>query len=231
MPRRQETIAAVREVEGIPVMEMECTRVVDQDLLERYLARQLAAEEEEQLESHWMSCDECWQTLQRALEVHAAFDGAVSGSALPQDAGAARLGMPGGKHRYTRQWWSLAAAAAIAAIAVGTLRDTRWRSLPSADTTRRGAKDALHVRAGGSPDVLTATWSPVADADVYQVRLLTADGSLLVQRNVSDTTVAIHADSLAALDRGGTMYWDVQALDQLRKPIAHSGLTEARFHR
>jgi hypothetical protein len=142
-----------------------------------------------------------------------------------------RLGMPGRKHRSARQWWSLAAAAAIAAIAVGTLRDTRWRRLPSVDTTRRGAAAALHVRAGGIPDVLTATWSPVADADVYQVRLLTADGSLLFQRTIGDTTVAVHADSLPALDRGSTLYWDVQALDQLRKPIAHSGPTEARFHR
>jgi hypothetical protein len=130
-----------------------------------------------------------------------------------------------------RQWWSLAAAAAIAAIVIGTLRETRWRSLPPVDTTRRGAPDALHMRADGGPDVLTATWSPVADADVYQVRLLTADGSLLFQGNVTDTTAAIQADSLPAMDRGSTMYWDVRALDQLRKPIAHSGLTEARFHR
>lgn len=211
--------------------EMECTRVADKDLLERYLAGRLAAEEEEEFEAHWMSCDECWQTLQRALEVHAAFDGVRSSSALPHDGGAGPLEAPGHQPRNTRRWWSLAAAAAIAAIAVGTLQDTRWRSLPSAGTARRGAADALDVRAEGSPDVLTATWSPVANADVYQVRLLTADGSLLFQRNVSDSTVAVHADSLPALDRGSTVYWDVQALDQLRKPIAHSGLTEARVPR
>ena len=67
----------------------------------------------------------------------------------------------------------------------------------------------------------------VANADLYRVRLYAADGTLGAQRELVDTSlIALRRDSIP-LPRQATAFWEVQALDHLRQPVARSNLTKA----
>jgi hypothetical protein len=49
------------------------------------------------------------------------------------------------------------------------------------------------------------------------------------ERETSDTFVSVPVDSLAPPALGGPMFWQVQALDRLRNPVARSDLARAVF--
>jgi hypothetical protein len=91
----------------------------------------------------------------------------------------------------------------------------------------RGANTSLTVSSHDSNDVLIAAWSRAPGATTYLVRLLGGDGALLFQRETTDTSIVVSADS-AQLSAGSRAYWEIQALDELRKPIATSGLTPSK---
>ena len=55
------------------------------------------------------------------------------------------------------------------------------------------------------------------DADLYRVRLLAADGRLLLERTTRDTVLTLPRDSVPA-----AAYWDVTALDPLREVLRQS---------
>jgi len=75
--------------------------------------------------------------------------------------------------------------------------------------------------------MLVATWSSAIGARSYRVRLLEADGTLLFERQTADTSIALSVDSIGK-GRLTIMFWDVQALNELRRVIATSSLTQAR---
>jgi hypothetical protein len=91
----------------------------------------------------------------------------------------------------------------------------------------RGANNSLIVSSHDSNDVLVAAWSRPSGATSYLVRLLASDGALLFQRETTDTSIVVSSDSVN-VSAGASAYWEVQALDELRKPIATSGLTPSR---
>jgi hypothetical protein len=75
--------------------------------------------------------------------------------------------------------------------------------------------------------MLAAAWSRVSDARSFRVRLLEADGTLLFEQLTADTSIVLSVDSIGK-GKSTVVFWDVQALNELRRVIATSSLTQAR---
>jgi hypothetical protein len=184
-----------------------CARVDGEDLDTRYLAGRLTEAEAAAFEEHYFGCERCWALVQQGLAVR----GALA-------AGAAPARHPGWRR------WRLAAAGAVAA-GIGLWLVVAREPEPPADSIRGTASIAVHAAADGG--IASASWAPVGGADVYQVRLFAADGTLLHQRQISDTTISIPLDSLPR--RPGGAFWDVEALDRMRQPVGRSEMTRAKL--
>jgi len=194
-----------------------CELVDQEDLDTRYLAGQLSPEGAEAFEEHFFGCERCWDLVQQGLALRSAFGPDAAAPQLTRPASVPRKAYGG--------WWSLAAAAGIAFVAVGV-----WRSGHLSDPTQpedvlRGTGTAFVVIANANDAALAAAWPRLAQADVYRVRLYRADGMTAVERETSDTSISVPVDSLGGLGTGSGMFWQVQAFDRLRNPVARSELT------
>jgi anti-sigma factor RsiW len=193
---------------------MTCERVDREDLDTRYLAAQLTEAEAEAFEAHYFECDRCWELVHRGVEVRSAGRPAATVKVLPAS---------------PRQWrrWMLVplAAAAVALLWVATRRTSEPPA--GSDTTVRGGAgtDSLLVVVGPAGSNVGATWSGVADAASYQVRLFDASGALLWERRIADTAVSIPRDSIPGISPG-SLYWQIQALDLIGAAVARSALIE-----
>lgn len=200
--------------------EITCDLVDQLELDRRYRAGQLTDAEAAAFESHYFSCDRCWALLERREEVRAGFDAAPS--SVPIAPPAQRLG----RRSDSRPWaWRvggrvLAAAAAIGVIAIAINRFGLRRRV--VDDATRGTADSVIVSTGLADGVITATWRPVPGADGYRVRLQDSTGAILADSEVTDTTAGWPVERVPASLRPGTGYWLVEALNQLRRPIARS---------
>lgn len=189
-----------------------CENVDEGDLDTRYLAGTLSDSEAEAFEGHFFGCERCWALVQQGLGVQAAYESA------PQ---IRRLALS------PRQWRGLAAAAVLVLTFVGI------RSLgPHRESVPQG--DVLRGRAGNfvvvsdvKPDLLTAAWPRLSQADVYQVRLYGPEGTLVLQRETAETTLSVPLDAAGAPQGGTEVFWQIQAFDALRNPVAQSALTRA----
>jgi hypothetical protein len=192
--------------------------MVDQeDLDTRYLAGQLSPEGAEAFEEHFFGCERCWDLVQQGLALRSAF---------APDAAAPQLTRAASVPRKTRgTWWSLAAAAGLAAIVLGTWW-TGQRSALQPEDVLRGGETPFEVKASGSEATLEAAWPRLPNADLYRVRLYSANGTLAAQRELADTSIVLLRDSIP-LPRQAPAFWEVQALDRLRNPITRSDLTRA----
>jgi Putative zinc-finger len=192
--------------------ELTCEIVDAGDLDTRYLAGRLSAEEAEAFEAHFFACERCWAVVQQGLAVRSAFQ-----------AGAARP--IASRRTVARRWWGLAAAAGLAAVALGvTLLGDRAGSTP--EDTLRGGSPGFTVVPSSTQSTLAARWPKISESDVYQVRLYTADGVLVVERETPDTFLSVPLTTLRNSTPGAEMFWQVQALDRLRKSVARSDLTQ-----
>lgn len=79
--------------------------------------------------------------------------------------------------------------------------------------------------------MLIASWERTPEASSYRVRLYSAGGTVLHQREVTDTTVALAAASLPNVAPDAPLYWEIQALNRVRQVLARSGLRAVRFPR
>lgn len=197
--------------------EITCEIVDGGDLDTRYLAGKLSPEGAEAFEAHFFGCERCWGLVHQGLAVRSAFqpDASLAGSSsrpVSHQPSAAR------------RWWGLAAAAGIATVAFGVWGVGSRSEDPKPEDVLRGDRAPFVLVPAADPAALTATWPRVTDADVYRVRLYAPDGTLEMERELSDTTVVLVRDSLQML-AGGEVFWEVQALDRLRNPIARSELT------
>jgi len=186
-----------------------CELVDERDLDTRYLTGKLSPAEAEAFEAHYFGCEACWKLVNQGMEVRSAL--------------APTAGSPG----IRPHWWGLAAAAGIAAVALGL-----WRLGDGSDPGRpedvlRGEASAFVVNAAAEGGRLVAAWPRLADADVFRVRLYSADGLVVFERETPDSFLSVPLDSLAPPVRGGPMFWQVQALDGLRNPIVRSDLVPA----
>jgi len=190
--------------------------IADSDTDVRYLTGQLSASEADAFEEHYFGCDVCWSAVQRGTEIRSAL-------AHPMPRTSRRL----------QAWWPLLAAAAALVIVAGLWRVQR----PVCEATlnanlhvepKRGSITSSAIAATVTDKALGASWSPAPDARTYRVRLLASDGQLLFEREISDTSIVIPTDSLTRPEPGGSIYWQVEALNDLRVVVRSYPLKEAR---
>ncbi len=195
------------------INEIACEVVDESDLDTRYLAGRLTQEQAEAFEAHFFGCERCWGLVQQGLAVRSAL-GASAALEIEHPERVPKNGRAA--------WWGLAAAAGIAA-AVGI-----WRLGPPqrepAEGVFRGNTDSFTIAATANPAALGAAWKRQPGADAYRIRLYRSDGTLVLEREGADTSIAVPVDSIPAT-RGAELFWQVQALDRLRSPVAASELT------
>jgi hypothetical protein len=191
-----------------------CELVDQGDLDTRYLAGTLTEEEAEGFEAHFFGCERCWGLVQQGLAVRAAHEPARASSI-------ARPGL------HLRLRWGLAAAAAVVLTIVGVRQLGPDRTTEVQQDVLRGGTAEFVVTPVLKQGLVTAAWRRIPEADVYRVRLYNPDGTLAAGSEIADTVISLRVDSLPALRPGTEVFWEVQALDRLRNPIARSGLTRA----
>jgi hypothetical protein len=129
--------------------------------------------------------------------------------------------------RRAGSWVPIAVAASVAVAAVFA-----WRAVESRRTgggpAVRGVADSLSVRTTAGATGWQAVWAPATGAASYRLRLYDADGRVLLERDRADTIVTVARDSIAALERGAPIYFEVEALDALRRPLVRTPLTRLR---
>jgi hypothetical protein len=207
-----------------------CTRVEEEDLDARYLAGTLSEEEAEAFEEHYFGCERCWAAVQLGLDVRAASDDARRGP----DAQAPALSVERGPQARPRslpdrRWWPIAIAASIAVVALAVWQwDGRTGVIPVGDELR-GPADSIHAVAFSRGRTLVVAWPPKPAADRYGVRLQKGDATVIVERIIGDTSFAIPRDSLSGVAGGENVYWEIRALDALRRTIARSRLIPTRI--
>ncbi len=198
--------------------EITCELVDERDLDTRYLAGRLNPEEAEGFEAHFFGCERCWGLVQQGQAVRIA---------LRSDAPVSQLAAPGSRHGKTgRRWWGLAAAAAVAAVVLGTWWTGEGSDPAPTEDVFRGGDTVFVVAASAARSTLQAAWPRLENADLYRVRLYAADGTLIAQRELVDTSIVLQRDSIP-LPPQASAFWEVQALDPLRRPIGRSEPTRA----
>ena len=212
--------------------------IADSDTEVRYLAGRLTSDEAEEFERHYFECDTCAKAVERGAEIRSALGASAISGARPMyvstdlpDVAEARAFVP---RRRSFVWRPLIAAAAVLAVVTSLWRfnspaSSRLQApeaVGSADHTR-GVNPPLTISASTRERMLVATWSSAIGARSYRVRLLEADGTLLFERQTADTSIALSVDSISK-GRLTIMFWDVQALNELRRVISTSSLTQAR---
>ena len=204
--------------------QITCTRVEEEDLDARYLAGTLSEEEAEAFEEHYFGCDRCWSAVQVGLDVRAASRPSTERAAEAPAPAAAQGSRDRAPRIARRPWWPLALAASIAVIAIGVWQwSDRSTVVPRGDVLR-GPADTLHAVASVRERTLVISWQRAVSADRYAVRLQRSDATVVVERVTSDTSFAIPRDSLNGVDDRERVFWEVRALDALRRTIARSRL-------
>lgn len=201
-----------------------CEYAGREDAETRYLAGRLSPAEAEAFEAHYFACDECWRRVQRAIELRKAFAAETKPQAAHPAEDAATPRRAG--RRPSSVVWPIAAGVAFAALLLGVWRMTLDDGAVRRDVMR-GPGESLPVSASTAADALTASWPAIAEADVYRVRLFTADGTLLAEREIREQAFTIRRGQLPQVQPGQMLYWSIEALDELRRPLARSPLTEA----
>jgi hypothetical protein len=212
-----------------------CAYTDDADIEQRYLAGKLSEADAEEFERHYFDCDACWNRVQRGAEIRAALQPAAESA---QPVKRETLRQPPVRRRSFGSWVTPLAAAAVVLVGVGLWRNrsngpTESQSAPNAPTVEptRGASTSLLVSSHATSDGLVAAWTKAANAQTYRVRLLAADGSLLFERETADTSVVLPSDSARVSASSGSRFWQIQALDELRKIVATSQLTPVKSPR
>jgi len=199
-----------RQLPDMPTSVFTCEDVDARDLAAAYLAGRLLPDDAAAYEAHYFGCERCWAALRRATELRAAFATAAPATVVPI---ASRRFRP-----------ALAAAAVLAVALSGWLVLGQLRTTPPGGTTR-GAADSLPLSASVETAELLVSWRPFAGADSYRVRLFAFDGALLYELETADTVASVPRDSVR--EEPIQLFWQVQALDALRQPVARSPITPA----
>lgn len=211
-----------------------CAETGNRDLAAAYVSGRLDEDAADAFEAHYFECDACWARVQRALEVRAAFrevEGAPANGAADDEATGGGPGVGGPDRgpedahpfRPARWWLPAAAAALLAGIAFG-VGDFLREPSPEADgPVYRGEAGTMDLyRAELGDGAVEAAWAAVPDADVYRVRLYDADGRLLAEGESTDTAVVLARPAAADASPAGSLYLQVEALDELRQVIGRS---------
>jgi hypothetical protein len=193
---------------------------VDEGLIERYLAGALSEAEVEDLESHYLACSRCQAELRLGTAIRgvlpdvreALLDGA-------QEPAAARP-LPGRRVRIG------AVVGAIAAVLAGVLL-VRPASIES-PRHREAVSEAeispqVEMPLGEVVAPVEFRWTPVTTADLYEVTLYDAAGSVLWQMESREPhvalpdTVQLATDSLYLWQVTARVGWDRWVTSELAR--------------
>ncbi len=200
----------------MPIQELTCAQADDADFDTRYLAGTLSDPEAESFESHYFACDRCWALVRAASEARASMLDAARQTST------------------RRRWpvWTSALAAGIAAIAIGGslwLRPRASTVVTPGQVERGAPADGTGLTMSVAGDSVFVRWAPVPRAVIYRLRLFTAQGTLLYEREVRDTSAVVRLSSLPL--RPALSYWSVEALDGSRGVLSHTPLVPLRLSR
>jgi len=180
------------------------TLVIDQHLapndLAAYVDRALTGERRARVEAHLARCAECRAEVSDATQIVAS---------LPR-----------------ARWRNRSLIAASGAVAAALLIFVVPRATRDSTSQHRESPvtsivppvllsptgDRLRLLGGSSArtdSIIGFTWSSVPHADRYRIRIFDSNGSILLERSSSDTTMSLPADVL--LRAGPTYFWQVQA--------------------
>jgi len=212
----------------MPEQETTCPYGVDSDIDAPYLAGALSAAESEAFEEHYFGCDRCFGAVNRGLDIRAAMSRASTDVSHQSQAGVTPILK--GRRKFS-SWQPALAAAAVVIVAFGIREMAASASGPeiggsfSSTNATRGAAPSIALTSHATSAVLVAAWSPPSGARSYRVRLLGTDGTLLFEREISDTSIMLSRDLVP--DKM-PLYWEVQALDALRSVVATSSVVRAQ---
>ena len=195
----------MKEMPSLPT-PLTCEQVDRDELDTRYVQGTLDSKQAEAFEAHYFGCDRCWQLVDQGRQIRAART-VTTGSSR-------------------KLFWIAAAAAFAAVIGAGLWRELQRDGGEPAGTLRSSTEELAPPVAGSAEDRFSLTWKTVPDAASYRVRVFGADGGLLLQREVLDTSLGIARDSLGP--GTGGLVWQVHALDRLGGEIARFPLTTTR---
>lgn len=157
--------------------------------LAAYVDNVTAGDARARIESHLATCDECRAEL--------------------ADVGRLVATVPRA-HTLRRHIWIPAVAAAVLMMVVWprTTREPPERQHREATVAATVSPRALSPL-GAVDSVKALAWSSVPQAANYRVRLFDSEGSVLFERQTTDTTIAVPAS--INLRRGGSYHWIVDA--------------------
>jgi hypothetical protein len=198
---------AARTVGLHPLMAGVFMSHLEPEQIAAYLDRTLGASAHGQVEAHLVECRDCRVEV---LEVERVADG-----------------VPG-----PRRWAAvpLLAAAAAAGVLVVTQVGrpaTAPEPLHREPVVQSSLAPATVAPTGSVPRLEQLTWTGVVGADRYRVALFDAEGRVLWEATVPDTTAHVPANISATLDAAGSYFWSVRARVAWDR-WTESGLTEFR---
>jgi hypothetical protein len=189
---------------------LSCNAIVDEGLVERYLARTLSEAEVDALESHYLTCARCQTDLRLGAAIRAVLPEVQQAlrNANQESVARPRLG---------RRVRIGAVAGALAAVLAGILLvrpadlespqhrqiDSETEIIPSAETPVGDVATLEEFR-----------WTPVISADLYEVTLYDSAGGALWQAESREThaalpdSVRLEADVLYLWQVNARVGWD-----------------------
>jgi anti-sigma factor RsiW len=155
-----------------------------------YVDRAARDDELARIESHLATCRECRDEVSDAARIVAT--------------------LPRARGMRSRTWISAAAIAAVLLLVVWprTARDPGLQHRGGDATAIAGVPVALAPK-GLVDSATTLVWSSVTSADRYEARIFDANGTVLWQRETTDTTAVMPAS--IDLQPGRSYFWKVEA--------------------
>jgi len=180
------------------------THQPDEDLVRRYVAATLPADEAERFEEHFFGCDACWQEVETTNELR----DALRRSSSVRSA------------RSPRRWWvgSLAAAAMAAFIFIGVRQAMEQRQ-----PVFRGGEQTLQTSLETTASGAVIEWPAVPEAQSYAVVFLSADGTPVMRLQIREPRIEVPPETGSR-----ATHYRVQALDSFERVLADSDLRKIR---
>ena len=201
--------------------ENNCPYGDDSLVVADYLAGRLSAANTEDFEAHSFGCERCFTELQRAAELRAANQGRIASDAHEN--------RPVARSPWV-SWPSLAVAATVV-LAIGL-----WYATPIVDDAKmplepvyRDGEDStasgqgLRLAVERRGNIVSMSWTEVAGADQYRLRVFTESGDPVFEQPVQGTSIELSTATWQDADALGNFYGQVIALDALRQVIVQSG--------
>lgn len=176
----------------------------DEDLVRRYVAGTLPADEAERFEEHFFGCDACWREVETTKELRDALGRSSPVRSAPST---------------PRRWLTGLAAAAVAAFVFIGIR----QAMEQRQTVFRGGEQTLQTSLQTTGSGLVIAWPAVSEAQSYAVVFLSADGTTLMKQQIREPRIEVPPETAERAS-----HYRVQALDSFERVLADSDLRKIR---